>query len=407
MPCRRATLARPARAQAKTFRLSVTAPFAIYLLSLISFLFAELALPLLPTPWPIGWTNQSQAMQATITIAGSNAGPLGGRVSDNETGADCTQQKMCTKGQTQQKVAARYRMVALDLDGTLLAPDHKITDASVEYLRRLHVQGFTVAIATGRSPSSTSEVIRRLDLSHALPHSCHGFPLVCMNGACGLNVKICPDTGELSYTELFHDPVPRDVTTKVLKLASKMGLVVNYYNGLDGIYAQPISESHRHSTRRYTELTGTPIKPVDDNYEDLLSKDLPSKLLVFCEEDTIDDLTEKLTTELNNEAHVIRGSPPFFVEVLNKEVCKGHGLERMCEQLQIGLDETIAFGDGDNDIEFVECAGRGIAMKNARETLKKVADDITKWTNGEDGVVRTLAEMERQGLLQLVSKSST
>ena len=345
-------------------------------------------------------------MQATITIAGSYAEPLGGRVSDNDTGADCTQ-KTCTKGQTQQKVAARYRMVALDLDGTLLAPDHKITDASVEYLRRLHVQGFTVAIATGRSPSSTSEVIRRLDLSHALPHSCHGFPLVCMNGACGLNVKICPDTGELSYTELFHDPVPRDVTTKVLKLASKMGLVVNYYNGLDGIYAQPISESHRHSTRRYTELTGTPIKSVDDNYDELLSQGLPSKLLVFCEEDTIADLTEKLTTELNNEAHVIRGSPPFFVEVLNKEVCKGHGLERMCEQLQIGLDETIAFGDGDNDIEFVECAGRGIAMKNARETLKKVADDITKWTNGEDGVVRTLAEMERQGLLQLVSRSAT
>ena len=334
-------------------------------------------------------------MQASSTIAGSNAEVIG--TSDNEAGT-CT--KKMTQGETQTQVA-RYRMVALDLDGTLLAPDHKITDASVDYLRRLHVQGFTVAIATGRSPSSTNEVIRRLDLSHALPHSCHGFPLVCMNGACGLKVKICPDTGEFSYTELFHDPVPRDVTVKVLQLASKMGLVVNYYNGLDGIYAQPINDSHRYSTRRYTELTGTPIKPVDDNYEDLLSKGLPSKLLVFCEEDAIDDLTEKLSTELNDEAHVIRGSPPFFVEVLNKEVCKGHGLERMCERLQIGLDETIAFGDGDNDIEFVQCAGKGIAMKNGRDTLKKVADDVTKWTNGEDGVVRTLEEMERGGLLQL------
>jgi len=214
-------------------------------------------------------------------------------------------------------------------------------------------------------------------------------------------VKICPETGALSYTELFHDPVPRDVTVKVLDLAAKMGLVVNYYNCLDGIYAQPINDSHRHSTRRYTELTGTPIKPVDDNYEDLLSKGLPSKLLVFCEEDIIDELTEKLSSELNDEAHVIRGTPPFFVEVLNKEVCKGHGLQRMCERLQISLGETIAFGDGDNDIEFVQCAGRGIAMKNARDTLKKVADDVTKWTNGEDGVVRTLEEMERQGLLHI------
>ena len=299
---------------------------------------------------------------------------------------------------------SKYRLVALDLDGTLLAPNHKITDASAEYLRRLHAQGFHVAIATGRAPPSTSEVIRRLDLpSLAQPHSCSGFPLVCLNGACGLKVNIDAETAELHYTELFHDPVPRGVTEKVLALAMKMGLVTNYYNGM-AIFAQPTHESHHHLTRRYTELTGTPITHVDDDYQGLLSTGLPSKLLVFCTEAAIDELYQQLSEELADEAHVIRGSPPFFVEVLNKEVCKGHGLHRICESLNIPLEETIAFGDGDNDIEFLQLAGRGIAMKNARDNVKKVANEVTKWTNAENGVVRTLEAMERQGLLRLADK---
>ena len=315
----------------------------------------------------------------------------------------------------------KYRMVACDLDGTLLGPDHKITDASVKYLRHLHAKGFQVAIATGRSPSSTVEVIRRLDLPSAnasannintnvsnhdcaesTSHVCQGFPLVCLNGACGLRVQLNSESGELQYTELFHDRVPRDVTVKVLKLASNMNLVTNYYDGMQ-IFAQTLNDTHRRSTKRYTELTGTPISPVDDNYVRLLSKGLPSKLLVFCDEDTIDELHQKLSEALKDEAHVIRGTPPFFVEVLNKDTCKGHGLVRMCESLNIGLDETIAFGDGDNDMEFVQFAGRGIAMKNARDTLKEVADEETKWTNAEDGVVKKLEEMERQGLLDIES----
>jgi hydroxymethylpyrimidine pyrophosphatase-like HAD family hydrolase len=53
----------------------------------------------------------------------------------------------------------------------------------------------------------------------------------------------------------------------------------------------------------------------------------------------------------------------------------------LCLEIGVPLEEVIAFGDGDNDIEFLELAGKGIAMKNARDTLKAVADEITEWTN--------------------------
>jgi hydroxymethylpyrimidine pyrophosphatase-like HAD family hydrolase len=71
------------------------------------------------------------------------------------------------------------------------------------------------------------------------------------------------------------------------------------------------------------------------------------------------------------------------VEILSPNVHKGHGLKQLCLEIGVPLEEVIAFGDGDNDIEFLELAGKGIAMKNARDTLKAVADEITEWTNDE------------------------
>ena len=71
----------------------------------------------------------------------------------------------------------KYKMVALDLDGTLLGPDHRISDESVAYLRELHRKGFLVAIATGRSPASCADVIVRLDCL-SIESAAGGFPLV-------------------------------------------------------------------------------------------------------------------------------------------------------------------------------------------------------------------------------------
>uniref|UniRef100_A0A7S2EX59 Haloacid dehalogenase-like hydrolase n=1 Tax=Trieres chinensis TaxID=1514140 RepID=A0A7S2EX59_TRICV len=306
-----------------------------------------------------------------------------------------------------------YRMVALDLDGTLLGSDHKISDASVEYLRRLHDRGFVVAVATGRSPSSTIEVTKRLDFPFSKSRGVSGFPIVCLNGARGLvlqprkepkdderpaskdGLSLCD---EFNVIELFHQPVPREITEKTLRLAREMDLVSNYYIGNE-IHAQALKDTHKKFTDRYTELTGTHILPCDDDYAALMEKGLPSKLIMFCETDKIDEVHSTLVKELGTGAHVIRGSPPWFVEILNKDVCKGKGLGLLCKRLGVRLDETIAFGDGDNDIEFLSMAGHGIAMKNGRENLKAIADDVTQWSNEEDGVIQALSCLEEKGFL--------
>ncbi|KAL9183393.1 hypothetical protein ACHAXT_005180 [Thalassiosira profunda] len=335
----------------------------------------------------------------------------------------------------------RYRMAALDLDGTLLNSNHEVSDATVDYLRHLHARGFVVAIATGRSAACAAHIVERLDLSPDVSESevasdaseeKAGFPLVCTNGARGVRIRKQHSSLDnpnpfLRQTlvideELFHDPLSEELTKKTLAVANKLGLATNYYYN-HHIYAVVRNEEQRELTRRYGKLTGSSelycyLNDGDDDGANEYSEDNlwgyqgaaqlgpPSKLLILCETSKVDAVTELVQQELNStddtqppKANVIRGSPPFFVEILDPAVHKGRGLRRLCESLSMPLEEVIAFGDGDNDLEFIEMAGCGVAMKNARDSVKGAAKEVTEWTNDEEGVIKTLQRFEREGRL--------
>mmetsp|Transcript_26339 Transcript_26339/g.53695 ORF Transcript_26339/g.53695 Transcript_26339/m.53695 type:complete len:374 (+) Transcript_26339:52-1173(+) len=350
----------------------------------------------------------------------------------------------------------KFRMVALDLDGTLLDSNHEISDSTCQYLRKLHDKGFIVSIATGRSAACTAHIIDKLNLSPlSIPaelssgnKNSGGFPLVCTNGARGLRVlrktnseiatglnkavdkaprrsstepipslnndedtDLAPTNLFLNETiivneELFHSPLSSELTFKTLALAHKMNCVTNYYHN-HNIYAVVRNGYHMELTKRYAKLTGSEElyrylnvenSTGDDavmynnknvyGYQKAVEHGLPSKLLILCDTEQLDEVTSRVRLELNGspstiQAHVIRGSPPFFVEILDPHVNKGRGLQLLCESLSVPLEEVIAFGDGDNDLEFIQMAGRGVAMKNARDSLKKVADEVGEWTNHE------------------------
>mmetsp|Transcript_23388 Transcript_23388/g.34790 ORF Transcript_23388/g.34790 Transcript_23388/m.34790 type:complete len:354 (+) Transcript_23388:99-1160(+) len=323
----------------------------------------------------------------------------------------------------------KYKMVALDLDGTLLNSNHDISDTSIAHLRYLHSRGFIVCIATGRSAFATSQIIYKLDLDYSYSsassdrnissdsssNSINGFPLVCTNGAKGLCIEKNLDAnhdnvndntattnpitdGRQRSTQLFHNPVPLELTIKTLALAKSIGCVTNYYLNHD-VYAQPTLDWHYEAIQRYANLTGVKFTYCKDDYSTAIQKGLSSKLLILCKTEDIDSVYSQVSKELGDVAKVIRGSPPFFVEILHKDVCKGNGLEKMCDTLGVDLGECISFGDGHNDIEFIQMSGLGIAMKNAVDSLKGVADDITEYSNNDDGVVRMLQQLEKSGKL--------
>ena len=116
-----------------------------------------------------------------------------------------------------------------------------------------------------------------------------------------------------------------------------------------------------------------------------------AKLIILCTNP--DELIEIAKRELKGEWNIIRGSH-YFVEFLMSGVSKGKGLIDLCEHFGYELKEVVAFGDGDNDKEFLEVAGWGVAMKNAGALAKHSANEVTEYTNDEDGVAIHLEKME-------------
>jgi hypothetical protein len=301
-------------------------------------------------------------------------------------------------------------MVALDLDGTLLQSNHKLADKQAEYLRALFESGFRICIATGRAAPSVYDIVKKL----ALPEP---TPVVCSNGARGFllsyNATDAIGHHQKEQKELFYTPVSREAVMKTIQLAKKLGYFVQYYID-DGIYANPITESHRRMIKGYEILTDSYIETVDDDFDQFLGTQeddkLPSKLLVRCEKNEfatchpsfVKLLNSKAKNKTDKLAHIVAAynkDLDWFLEILHPEVNKGHGLRNMCQKLEIPINDVIAMGDGTNDIEFLQMSGLGIAMNNAHESLRKVASYTMEWNNDEHGVMKTLESLKMEGKL--------
>jgi Cof subfamily protein (haloacid dehalogenase superfamily) len=282
-----------------------------------------------------------------------------------------------------------YRMVALDLDGTLLGSDHQMADEQAKYLRDLHSRGLIVCIATGRSLISVYEHVKKLNIPVPIP-------VVSSNGAHGI---LCDSNEPIQKKELFFDPVPEDVVRRSIRLGNELGYATQYYHG-DDIYTNQKTDRHWELTTLYSKLTGSVINHVEDAFESLLSEGkMPSKLLMLFDEKHIEEAKSAFGKEFGSEATIVCGAFDWFVEVLNPFVTKGHGLKKMCAKIGIPLEQCVAMGDGSNDLEFLQMAGKGIAMKNGKDGAKKAADEVMEWTNDQHGVMKTLQNMERKGLL--------
>lgn len=371
--------------------------------------------------------NESTQNSATVTLADANN--------------DDPQQYCVGMGDSSPLPTGVYRMVALDLDGTLLqSTNHQIVDEQAQYLRDLYTTtGMKICIATGRAAPSVYEHIQRL----ALPDP---IPVVCSNGARGVFMTTSTTTSpslsssqpkqRIDDEEIFYTPVSYDVTRKTIDLAIQLGYCIQYYVD-DYIYANPTTDVHTRLLQLYTDITQNPIVPVTDNFNNLLlhhsSTDgedddddddegnppnnsstackLPSKLLVRFEKGEFekahtafrDLLVRPNNGDGDSLATVIPGFMPttdWFLEILNPNVNKGMGLIRMCERLDIPINEVVAIGDGTNDTEFLKFAGLGIAMKNAHPMLHHVADYTTEWTNDEQGVRKTLERLQSRNQLR-------
>jgi hydroxymethylpyrimidine pyrophosphatase-like HAD family hydrolase len=227
-----------------------------------------------------------------------------------------------------------------------------------------------VAIATGRSISSIVPYLEVLGWEDV--------PVVCCNGSLGFMVTPVPGAAP-KLRQIFSNTLPAESSRLLIALARSLGLTMQYYHGETGeVFASPVtaSDEQQQLMRSYAGLTGRQQRCVEDI--GALVEQFPSAKALILTNDP-EALLQAADTQLPKGLfNVFEGSPKpaYFVEFLPSGVSKGDGLQRLCSELGVPLEETVAFGDGDNDKEFLECAGLGVAMKNAAPVAKLAADRV-------------------------------
>lgn len=261
---------------------------------------------------------------------------------------------------------APFRLVASDIDGTLIRTDGSLSPRTVDVLDRLYQRGVPTVLVTGRPV----RWLRQLYDQMAEP-----LPAVCANGATVYD----PDTDEVLRAAPLDVDLLLDVTKKLREAVPDVALAVEVEDGRSFWYEEtwPLHWDGEHKNVRVLatpeELTSAPAV----------------KLLARSASHQPDDFYALVSRTLGDAAEATHSSSSALVEISAAGVTKAAGLAWLCEREGLTAADVVAFGDMPNDVPLLTWAGRGVAMGNAHHAVHAVADDVTS-TNDEDGVAAYL-----------------
>lgn len=256
-----------------------------------------------------------------------------------------------------------YKLIALDMDGTLLREDKTISEGTKIAIEKAKKKGVKIVLASGRPTEGIRSYLEELDLL-----SGEDF-VVSYNGAVVQNTKT---------KEIINRTVLSGADLHELyELSKELGVNIHAFSK-EGCITPELT--------KYSILEGDinniPVITVD--YKDVAKEEEIIKIMMVEEPEILQKAIDSLPKEIYEKYTVVR-SAPFFLEFLNKKVNKGTGVEALANSLGIKQEEVICMGDAGNDEHMIRYAGLGVAMGNAFEEIKEMADFITK-SNDEDGV---------------------
>ena len=260
----------------------------------------------------------------------------------------------------------KYKLIAADLDGTLMGEDAIISPKVKDAVRRAVEKGVRFTIATGRAFDSALLFAQELGVN---------APLICYQG--GL-IK-----DHLNGRVIHERSVPLLLAQEIIRFTRQRELHLNVYVDDGRAYVERVTPEARY----YTDIAKAPVYPVGDLLA-FLNRDPMKFVIVLSDDAATKPLITELETLFAGQMRFVR-SYSCFVEGVPLDVSKGNALTRLTDHLGLALEETIGIGDNDNDLELVERAGLGVAMGNASPTLKAAADYIAPPVD-EEGVVEVI-----------------
>jgi len=258
---------------------------------------------------------------------------------------------------------SKIKLVAIDLDDTLLKNDLTISPRAKNAITKAVESGVAVTFATGRMFASALPFALDLKLD---------LPLITYQGALVKYVD-----GRVVY----HKPLQMELAKKVVDFLLPYKYHVNLY-----VNDELRMERESPEGRRYANISKVPLHFYDNLYEAL--SDEPTKILIIAKEQELDELARALYNAFGAEVNITK-SKPYFLEVANKDATKGLALAELARSLNLTAAQVMAIGDSWNDLDMIEYAGIGVAMGNAAPEVKEVANYITR-SNDDDGVAEAI-----------------
>jgi Cof subfamily protein (haloacid dehalogenase superfamily) len=269
-----------------------------------------------------------------------------------------------------------YRVIACDLDGTLLRDDKTISPETAEILEEINRKGVLFLPSTGRT-------------HRELPEALRGQPFV--------NYALCCNGGTIyDYIQdryIFEDAIPYQLALEVLRFIQHLPVfetvVINGERIVKGDENDEICEYIKKVAVKGLQFNFQGAHDVAEAFAKR-HRDAQKMLLYLAEgadrQQVMDAISQRFPELL------ISSSGPLFIEVNIKGVDKGKALKRFCQLMDIPIEESIAFGDAENDISMLDAAGLAVVMENGTPETRKHADLICP-SNMNDGVRKTIEEI--------------
>ena len=260
-----------------------------------------------------------------------------------------------------------YKLIVVDMDGTLLDENKNISHRCQEDIKKLKEKGKKIVLATGRPLDGVLRYVELLDLFDEDDY------IVTYNGALVQSTK----KGHV----LLNKPLSLDSYKELYDVSKQLG--VNIHALTDSSVLTPKNNQYtgvESSINQIPTIEG-PIEELDDSINII-------KVMFIDDPKKLDAILEHIPGWVKEKYTIVR-SAAIFLEFLDKSVNKGVGVSVIADRLGIKPEEVICVGDEGNDLAMIQYAGLGVAMGNATKEIKAAADYIT-FTNEEDGVAEVI-----------------
>lgn len=262
----------------------------------------------------------------------------------------------------------QYKMIVLDLDGTLTNRKKEITPRTQEALMGIMKKGVVVVLASGRPTYGIVPLAKQLKLEE------YGGYILSYNGGRIIDCK----TGDT----IFNQELDPSLVPYLHDEAMAAGMQILTYQG-DGIAATKKDDEY---VLHEAFINKMPVVEYTDFKKQV---EYPiNKCLIVGNPVPLHALEQKIAREMEGRLSVYR-SADFFLECVPLGIEKAHSIDYLINQLGIKKEEVVAVGDGYNDLGMIRYAGLGVAMENACDEVKAASDFVTL-SNEEDGVAHLI-----------------